>query len=256
MPSWIVVLGGAGVLVAAGVVARRIQRMEARPHETRFGQEARRILQDIGAGIQQVRSRPAGAIGLVSFQMIRYQFWGFTLFVFALYAKNLVEGGTADTLALGLVGGLGFLGGTIGMVLAQKWKDTVPPIRMLLGSMMLLGAGNLAFGSWVTLAAFAGLLFSGFFAFFVAKISADTIMQQAMPDDFRGRAFALFDIAYNVGFIVPALILSFVWIENDPDRVRTILLVSGAVFLVLTGLVWRWSRKVRDSFATHDDLVV
>lgn len=256
MPSWIVVLGGAGVLVAAGVVARRIQRMEARPHETRFGQEARRILQDIGAGIREVRSRPGGAICLVSFQMIRYQFWGFTLFVFALYAKNLVEGGTADTLALGLVGGLGFLGGTIGMVLAQKWKDTVPPIRMLLGSMMLLGAGNLAFGSWVTLAAFAGLLFSGFFAFFVAKISADTIMQQAMPDDFRGRAFALFDIAYNLGFIVPALILSFVWIENDPDRVRTILLVSGAVFLVLTGLVWRWSRRVRDSFATHDDLVV
>ncbi len=255
MPSWIVVVGGAGVLVAASVVARRIKRMQVTPHETRFGQEARRILRDVAAGIREVRSRPAGAIGLVSFQMIRYQFWGFTLFVFALYAKNIVEGGTADTLALGLIGGLGFLGGTIGMVLAQKWKDSVPPIRLLIGSMALLGAGNLVFGWWVTLAAFAGLLFSGFFAFFVAKISADTIMQQAMPDDFRGRAFALFDIAYNLGFIVPALILSFVWIENDPDRVRAILLVSGAVFLVLTFFVWRWSRRVRDSFAPQDDLV-
>ena len=39
----------------------------------------------------------------------------------------------------------------------------------------------------------------GFFAFFLGKISADTIVQQAMPDDFRGRAFALFDIAYNLG---------------------------------------------------------
>ena len=32
-----------------------------------------------------------------------------------------------------------------------------------------------------------------------------------MPDDFRGRAFALFDIAYNLGFIIPALILSVVF---------------------------------------------
>jgi hypothetical protein len=30
------------------------------------------------------------------------------------------------------------------------------------------------------------LLFVGFFSFFLGKISADTIVQQAMPDDFRG----------------------------------------------------------------------
>jgi len=254
-PSWLVVLGGAAVLVAAAIVARSIHRMEAAPHEMTFGQEAKRIVVDIVAGLREVAARPAGALGLASFQMIRYQFWGFTLFVFALYAKNLVEGGEADTLALGLVGGLGFVGGALGMVLAQRWKDTVPPIRLLLGSMILLGAGTIVFGWWVTLAGFAGLLFSGFFSFFVAKISADTIMQQAMPDDFRGRAFALFDIAYNLGFIVPALILSFVWIEDDPARVRAILLVSGVVFLVLTALVTRWARSIRDQFAPQDDLV-
>ena len=93
------------------------------------------------------------------------------------------------------------------------------------------------------------MLFVGFFSFFVGKISADTIVQQAIPDDFRGRAFALFDIAYNLGFIVPALILSFVWIEDDPARTRTILLVSGVVFLALTAAVAAWGaeapRRVR-----------
>jgi sugar phosphate permease len=76
-----------------------------------------------------------------------------------------------------------------------------------------------------------------------------------MPDDFRGRAFALFDIAYNIGFIVPALLLSFVWVEGDPGRVRTILVVSGAVFLILTALVARWARSISDQFAPQDDLV-
>jgi MFS family permease len=255
LPSWIVVIGGAAVLVAAAIVAKRIRRMEAAPHEMTFAQEARRILRDIVAGLREVRGRPAGALGLASFQMIRYQFWGFSLFVFALYAKNLVEGGEADTLALGLVGGLGFLGGALGLVLAQRWKDRIPPIRLLLGSMALLGAGGLLVGLSVTLAGFAAMLFVGFFAFFMAKISADTIMQQAMPDDFRGRAFALFDIAYNLGFIVPALVLSLAWIENDPGQVRAILVVSGAAFLGLTALVWRWSIRIRSHFAPQDDLV-
>ena len=111
--------------------------------------------------------------------------------------------------------------------------------RRFLGSMVALGIGVIVFGALLSVPGFAGLLFLGFFTFFTGKISADTIVQQAMPDDFRGRAFALFDIAYNLGFIVPALILSFVWVENDPSQVRTILEVSGAVFLVLTGLVWR-----------------
>ena len=255
LPSWIVVIAGAGVLIVVAVVSRHIHHMEATPHEMSFGQEAKRIVRDIRAGLKEVAARPAGALGLTSFQMIRYQFWGFALFVFALYAKNLVEGGEVDTIVLGLVGGLGFVGGAIGMVLAQKWKDTIPPIRLLLASMALLGAGSIVFGWWVTLAGFAGLLFVGFFSFFMAKISADTIMQQAMPDDFRGRAFALFDIAYNIGFIVPALLLSFVWIEDDPVRVRTILVVSGIVFLALTALVSRWAMSIRDQFAPQDDLV-
>ena len=76
-----------------------------------------------------------------------------------------------------------------------------------------------------------------------------------MPDDFRGRAFALFDIAYNLGFIIPALILSVVWVENDPGRTRVILIASGAVFLLLTAAIAAWARRVSDTFALQDDLI-
>jgi MFS family permease len=255
LPAWLVVVVGAGLLVAAAIVAKRMRHAEVSVHATSFGREASQVLSNISAGIRELAARPPAAVGLSSFQMLRYQFWGFVLFTFALYAKNLVEGGDASSVALGLSGGGGLLGGVLGLILAQKWKDTVAPIRMLLASMVLLGAGTIVFGAPVSLAGFAALLFVGFFSFFLGKISADTIVQQAMPDDFRGRAFALFDVAYNLGFIVPALILSFVWIENDSAQVRTILVVSGAVFLVLTALVWRWSRSIRDSFAPQDDLV-
>jgi sugar phosphate permease len=98
-------------------------------------------------------------------------------------------------------------------------------------------------------------LFCGFFAFFLGKISSDTITQQAMPDDFRGRAFALYDIAYNLGFIVPAIVLSIVWIEGSASRTRAVLIASGLLFLVITGLIALWASRVRDQFAPQDDLV-
>ena len=252
--AWIAVVIGAGVFVVAAFVAMRMQRVEATPREATFAQEASRVVRTIVDGLKEVASRPAAALGLSSFQMLRYQFWGFGLFVFALYGKNLVQGGDANTLSLVLSGVGGLFGGVLGMVLAQAWKDRVPPIRLLLASMALLGAGTLVFGALVSVAGFAAMLFVGFFSFFLGKISVDTITQQAMPDDFRGRAFALFDIAYNLGFIVPALVLSFLWVEGSATRTRLILVVSGAVFLVLTALVAAWSRRIRGEFAPQDDV--
>jgi Major Facilitator Superfamily len=252
VPAWTVVVLGGAALVVAAVVAGRIRRMEASPHATSFAQEAKRVIGDIVNGIREVARRPAAALGLSSFQMLRYQFWGFTLGVFALYARSLIAGGDVDTVALALVGGGGLVGGGLGLVLAQRWKDRIPPIRLLLGSMLVLGSSSFVFGFWVSVAGFAALLFCGFFAFFLGKISADTIVQQAMPDDFRGRAFALFDIAYNLGFIVPAVILVLVW---DEGRAGALLVASGAVFLLLTALIARWARSIRDELAPQDDLV-
>jgi MFS family permease len=255
LPSWLLVLGGAVVLAVGAMVATRLRHVEARPHVTSFSEEARRVIRTIANGVKEVAARPAAAVGLSGFQMLRYQFWGFGLFVFALYAKNLVEGGAESQVPTLLSGGVGLVGGVLGLIVAQAWKDRVPPITLLLASMALLGAGTLLLGGLVSVAGFAGMLFVGFFAFFVGKISADTIVQQAMPDDFRGRAFALFDIAYNLGFIVPALILSFVWVENDPGRTRAVLIASGAVFMLLTGAIAVWARRIRDRFAPQDDLI-
>ncbi|MDH4113421.1 MAG: MFS transporter, partial [Actinomycetota bacterium] len=255
VPPFVPVIVGAVVLLIGALVAKQLRHAELRPHETTFSQEASQVVRNIVAGLKEVASRAPAALGLSSFQMLRYQFWGFGLFVFGLYAKNLVAGGDSDTLALALSGLGGLAGGALGMVVAQKYKDRVPPVRLLLASMVLLGIGTIVGGAFVSVAGFAVMLFIGFFSFFVGKISADTIMQQTMPDDFRGRAFALFDIAYNLGYIIPALVLFFLWTEDSEVTTRSILLVSGVVFLGLTTLVAAWARRIREQFAPQDDLV-
>ena len=92
LPSWIVIVVGSVVLIVSVVVARQLHRMEVTKHAATFAQEAKRVLSDIWAGLKEVASRKPAAIGLTSFQMLRYQFWGFTLFVFALYASELAKG--------------------------------------------------------------------------------------------------------------------------------------------------------------------
>jgi hypothetical protein len=245
---------GAAVFVVVAFVAMRLHHTEVHEHVATFAREASQVLKSIGAGLKEVSGRPPAAMGLASFQMLRYQFWGFVLFVFGLYGSNLAKGGDADTISLILSGIGGLLGGVLGLLVAQRVKDRIAPARLMVASMFALGIGTLVGGLLLSLPGFAIMLFVGFFTFFLGKISADTIMQQSMPDDFRGRAFALFDIAYNLGFIVPALILFFVW-EDDATTTRMILLVSGAIFLALTALVAGWARRIRGQLAPQDDLI-
>jgi sugar phosphate permease len=128
------------------------------------------------------------------------------------------------------------------MVAAQRLKDRVPAIKMLIGGMTVMGVGVVAFGGVQTIAGYSALTFAGAMGFFLGKISADTIMQGALADGFRGRGFSLFDIAYNLGWIVPALVLAVVW--GDGTHVRAILISSGVVFLGLTVLIARWGSRI------------
>ena len=169
VPPFVPVVVGAGVLVVGAFVATRLRHAELRPHDTTFGQEASKVVRNIVAGLKEVAGRAPAALGLSSFQMLRYQFWGFGLFVFGLYAKNLVADGDSDTLSLALSGLGGLVGGALGMIVAQKYKDRVAPVRLLLGSMVLLGVGTIVGGAFVSVAGFAAMLFIGFFSFFVGQ---------------------------------------------------------------------------------------
>ena len=132
-PSWMVVVGGAGVLIAAAFVAKRLERMEASPHEATFGQEAKQVVKNIVAGLKEVKSRPPAALGLSLVPDAALPVLGLlSLHVRSVREEPGARGERGQPGRLGLVGGGGFLGGALGLVLAQKWKDRVPPIRLLL----------------------------------------------------------------------------------------------------------------------------
>jgi MFS family permease len=241
-PSWSVALVGAGLYGLAALSARRVSELESEPRVGAVGGAMRRVVSQVREGLKEVFSSPAAALGLTAFQALRMEFFGFVALVFALQARVLLTGPKGDKTAVAIAAATGALGAGLGMVAAQKLKDRVPAIRMLIGGMTVMGVGVIAFGGVQTIAGYSALTFAGAMGFFLGKISADTIMQGALPDGFRGRGFSLFDIAYNLGWIVPALVLAGVW--GDGSHVRAILLVSGVAFLGLTVLIARWGAGI------------
>src|SRR5205085_10712642 len=172
-----------------------------------------------------------------AFLVLRMELVSFVGLVFALEARNIL-GGNASKTAVYVAGATAAFGAAIGFVFAQRMKTRWRPERLLVFAMGVSGVGVILFGGVTSVLGFSALAFVAAFGFFVGKISADTIMQQALPDNFRGRGFSLFDVAYNLGWILPALILVAVW---APGRVRLILIASGVVFLGITALVYLWA---------------
>jgi predicted MFS family arabinose efflux permease len=63
------------------------------------------------------------------------------------------------------------------------------------------------------------------------KIAVDTIVQRDTEDHFRGRAFALYDMAYNVAFVSSAVIAAFVLPDSGYSRVVMTTAVGGYLLI-------------------------
>jgi hypothetical protein len=101
------------------------------------------------------------------------------------------------------------------------------------------GGAVAVFGAVELSAAIAVLTFFLGLGFFLAKISLDTLVQEALGDDFRGRAFSLYDIAYNLAWVLAAAILKVAWSE---DVQGLLIAVVGVVFLVGMAGIAMWFR--------------
>jgi hypothetical protein len=235
----VVVIAGACVYAVGATFGARARHLEERNRTTGLAEEIRRMLRDIRDGIAQVRQRAAAKLGLFSFLTLR-ALVSFVALVFALEIREIL-GGHSNKKAILIAAAAGALGAGIGFVAAQLLKDRTPPARLIVGSMAVAGAGAVAFGGVTRLIGLSVVAFVAALAYFLGKVSADTIMQQSLPDQYRGRGFSLFDVAYNLAWIVPALVLFALW---SGGRARILVIGTGVLFLVAAVLVAAWARRL------------
>lgn len=75
-------------------------------------------------------------------------------------------------------------------------------------------------------------------AFAMAKIPGDTLVQSALPDRFRGRVFAAYDVLYNLGFLAGGIVAALV--VRDAEGAEPALVGTGVAALLFWIVARRW----------------
>ncbi|GAA0940400.1 MFS transporter [Actinocorallia libanotica] len=191
--------------LATSLVARTLPLDGLGPGERQRG-SVRNVVVGMIAGVRHVaRRRPAAlALGTIALYRFLYGLW---LIMTLLLYRNHFPSGFGGVAVITAVSGIGYFAGAV----------ITPPVTRVIGKTL-----------WITIllaTAAAGLLFlavpfreplyvAGGFVLGVAaqgiKVCVDTIVQQSVDDEFRGRVFAAYDMLFNAAFVAAACVAAAV----------------------------------------------
>jgi MFS family permease len=235
-----IVLVGAVVYGLGALLASRIRKAGEGHAASTFGQELARVVKNIADGVREVARVPKAGASIATYFWLRL-LWSFSLTAIGLIARELISGKNQDLQVAILTGGAGAIGAALGFVLAprlsERFKTTA---NLVVTASAVAGIAVALLGAVEIKAALALMTFFLGLGFFLAKISLDTMVQEALGDDFRGRAFSLYDISYNMAWVVAAAAMKVLW-SKDVEG----LLVAGMGVVFLIGLVgiWAWFKR-------------
>lgn len=238
LPVGPIVIAGALVYAGGAVIALLIKHAGEARARTTFGQELARVVRSIASGVKEVAQRPQAGAAITTYFWLRV-LWSFSLAAIGFVARDLL--GDKDLVIVALTGGAGAVGAVLGFILAQRLRRRVrTTAQLVLASSVVAGTAVAALGALELQVALAALTFFLGFGFFLAKISLDTMVQEALGDDFRGRAFSLYDIAYNLAWVLAAAGLQVFY---SPDVQGLLIALSGVIFLVGLAGIALWFKR-------------
>jgi MFS family permease len=210
------------------LAARRFPRRQLGPSETerRNRETPREVVRGLVAGVRDVRETPPVAAGLAAIAVHRLCYGIWTVCTLLLYRNYFADTGffRAGLPGLSQVVAVVALGGALAAAATPPAYRRYGAARWA-GAMLAASAVvDLALGLPYTkpLLVLSGLLLG--FAAQSIKITVDTLVQQHIPDAFRGRVFTLYDMLFNLALVLAAAITAGALPEDghSPASVVTI----------------------------------
>ena len=230
----------AGVYVLAGLLASRIGVHLLGPDDPPLHVQLRSALAAVARGVVQggrhVWQRGPAARGLAAISAHRF-FYGLSFVAtLLLYTEQGAIGrgfaGLGEVVVISVVGGL------LAAVVTPAVTRRLGTQRWIVLVFAAAAVVELVFGLPYTHGA---LLVAAFFLGFAAqasKICVDTLLQESVEDDFRGRVFSFYDTLFNISF-VSAAAASAVLLPPDGKSYAVIALIAAgyAVTALVYGVV-------------------
>lgn len=208
--------------------------------EAPFMQDVVDVGRELIEGLRAIWERVQARLPLISIFLLRTLAMFVAISAILIIKNEFGEGerlGKLSSSALALGGaGIGAFVGALTAPLVGR--------RLFRGGLILFGfaissAGIVALGGILDIYAVIALTFLGGYGGFVSKVATDASVQDALPDDYRGRAFALYDILYNLASVAAGGLMVLLYNDDDPAAIRGVMIAAGFVGLVLTATLAR-----------------
>jgi predicted MFS family arabinose efflux permease len=197
------ILACAGLLLAA-LLAKRIPEdlaPQCAPHaplRSALGSVGRELID----GLRLLRATPGARVPILAISAQQILQW--TVIVGAVVLLKEVPGRGLSAFSLvTAAGGVGVFAGfvTVGLLARVVSKPNLMGLSFVASGVALVPAAAYpALGSLLVSVALLGVCYAW------AKIPADTLVQNAVPDAYRGRVFTLYDLAFNLGRVLAACV--------------------------------------------------
>ena len=201
------------VYVASSVVASRMPRRLLGPNDepAPLVDALRDTAVGLREGAQHVWERRSAADALLAMAASRLLFGLSTVGTLLLYRNYFHDDGVlrAGITGLGQVFGLSAIGYVTAAFVTPPVTARMGKPRWIVTSFAVAGVSQIGFGlPFAKAPLLAGALVLGFTAQ-SAKICVDTIVQEEIDDDFRGRVFSFYDMGFNLTFVAASVLGAF-----------------------------------------------
>jgi hypothetical protein len=239
-------VGNAGLLAASAILwpvasilaARMHDRLAPHAHTATVRADVQRALSELVRGARRLGATPAAIGSVVTVAYGQFLVGGITVLSVVVFKQQFQEGVASYGRIIG-AGGVGVLLGTVtvGWLENRMTKAAIVSLSFAVaGAACLLGSLRVT-GPVILMVGFAlGLTYPW------TKVPADTLVQESIPNRYRGRVFTLYDIAFSLPRVLAALV-AVVVIPHVSTAV--IVAAAGALFLAWTPVVPRWIRRPR-----------
>ena len=240
------VIGDRGLLVipvvlwpVSALVAVRIKKVLRPAGAARaLYKELRRVTGDLIRGARRLMATPAALGSITSIALDQFLIGVVTVLSVVVFKEQFKQG----VASYGRIVGAGGVGVIVGTATVGLFEQRLEKPRIIAMAFAVAGIVGVVVAPMITDLTVFVMSFTLGLTYPWRKVPADTIVQDSIPDRYRGRVFALYDLGFSLPRVAAAG-LAIVLIPNLSSG--WILAICALVYLLWTPVPVRWIERWR-----------